>query len=371
MQDAASTITGDQVSILALYLANIYMFNKQFGPVGTPGKSFICYDGTDVSDAAVILDEYDSLTGQIIPYTRIQQRLNLSNYYDQFSRVTPRNFLQNPSDAATILTELNPTFKSNLDILGTGDAIILGSLLRDLGEWVRSNISLGFINISYILFGIDSLFFQLRDVIEFFKPYRARLIPIEMLEFRSRVMNTIIVEDTPPGGKDNPFVVEKYVYDFLTGQACGEPCCADDSTALCSLNPRQFYDCGSWHDIGSVTDICRPLEIDFGEDIHDRLNCIPADLDSTAIVTNCALSETTTTYFIDTTSGDSLVEPENYYQSGGFATFDSEGTFDCTHGFDLVNIQVVEVIDYLLQQNGDLLLQQNGDRIILNKTPLP
>jgi len=376
VQDAASTITGDQVSLLALYLSNVYMFNKQFDPVGTPGKSFLCYDGTDASNAAVILDEFDDITSRIVPYTRIQQVLQRTEYYDQFTRVTPRNFLQNRSDAETLLTALNPTFKNNLDILGTTDDIILGSLLADLGEWVRANISFGFINLSYIIFGIDALFFQLRDIIEFFKPYRARLIPIEMIEFRSRLANTIIVEDTPPGGKDNPFDVEKYIHDFLTGQACGEPCCAGDSTsvidstAVCSLNPREFYDCGSWHDIGSVTDGCREIEIDFGEDIHDYINCVPADLDSTAIVTSFTLTDTTSVYYLDTTSGDTLVEPTNYYQSGGFALFDSEGTFDCTHGFDLVNIEVVDEQDFLIQQNGDFILQQNGDRIQLN-LPIP
>ena len=363
-QDAASTITGDQVSLLALYLSCLYMFNKQFS-VGTPGKSFICYDGTDASNVIQILDEYDTLTGRIEPFTRIQQTLQLTQYYDQFSRVTPRNFLQNSSDAATLLAVLNPTFKNNLDLLGTTDDIILGSLLADLGEWIRANISAGFINISYILFGIDSLFLQLREIIEFFKPYRARLIPIEMIEFRSRLMNTIIVEDTPPGGKDNPFIVEKYIHDFYTGMACGEPCCADDSTALCSLNPRQFYDCGSWHDIGSVTDGCRELEIDYGEDIHDHINCVPA-VDSTAIVTSIINTDTTTVYFIDATTSETIVQPIDYYQSGGFADFDYGGTLDCTHGFDLVNVEVVEVVDYLVQQSGDRILQQNGDGIRLN-----
>jgi len=54
-----------------------------------------------------------------------------------------------------------------------------------------------------------------------------------------------------------------------------------------------------------------------------------------------------------------------YYQSGGFRDFDSEGTFDCTHGFDLVQITVEDVIAYLLQETGFYLLQENGARIIL------
>jgi len=367
VKNAICTVTGDQISLLELYLATIYTFNKDYN-VGTPGKSFLCYDGTS-TDVVEILDIYDKVTGKPDPWTRSSHLVQLYEYYDEFTRVTPRNFLQNRSDAGTVLQLINPTFKSNLDSLGLTNFVVLGSLLADLGEWLRANISFGFINIAYILFGMDALFFQFRDIIEFFKPYRARLIPLEMLEFSKRLFNTIIVEDVGPG--ESITDVEKYIHDFMTGMACGTPCCADDSTALCSLNPREFYDCGSWHDVGSVSDDCRPLEIDFEDHISDHLNCIPADLDSTAIVTSFTLTDTTTTYYIDTTSGESLVEPSNYYQSGGFANFDGGGTLDCTNSFDLVNIEVEDVLDFLIQQNGDFLLQQNGDRIIINRPALP
>ena len=348
-KNAICTVTGDQISILELYLATIYTFNKDYS-VGTPGKSFVCYDGTS-TDSVEILDIYDSLTGKPDPWTRSSHLVQLSDYYDEFTRVTPRNFLQNHSDAGTVLQLINPTFKSNLDGLGLTNFVVFGSLLADLGEWLRANVSFGFINIAYIMFGIDSLFFQFRDIIEFFKPYRARLIPLEMLEFSRRLFNSIIVEDVGPG--ETITDVEKYIYDFMTGMACVEPCCADDSTALCSLNPREFYDCGSWHDVGSVSDDCRPLEIDFGQDFTDHLNCIPADLDSTAIVTSFSLSDTTSVYYLDTTSGDTLVEPADYYQSGGFADFDGGGTLDCTNSFDLINIEVQDIQYFLLQKNCD------------------
>jgi len=359
-KDAISTVTGDQISILSLYLAAIYIFNKEYS-VGTPGKSFVCYDGTS-SDVVTILDEYDSLTGKPNPYTRINQRIKLESYYDTFTRVTPRNFLQNPQDAKVILQALNPDFKHNLDSVALTNFVILGSLLADIGDWLRANISFGFINISYILFGIDSLFFQLRDVIEFFKPYRARLVPLEMVEFSRRLFNTIIVEDQGPG--EEPFDLYENIYDYLVG-ACSTPCCID-STSVCSLNPREFYDCGSWHDIGSVSDFCRPLEIDFEDVYRDQVNCVPADLDSTAIVTNFSLTDTTTVYYLDSTSGDPFIEPEDYYQSGGFALFDSGGQFDCTHGFDLVNIEVVDVRDFMLTQDDEFLTQEDGSRIVLS-----
>jgi len=349
-KDAISTITGDQISVLALYLSCIYIFNQEFS-VGTPGLSFICYDGTSV-DSSIIIDEFDYYNNEK-PGTRAEQRIKLREFYDLFSRIAPRNFLQSPTDAGDVLAVLNAGYKANLDLLVAPRLEILGSLLRDLGEWVRSNISYGFINLSYILLGFDSLASAMGDVVNFWKPYRARLIPLEMLEFKSRLGESIIVEDKGPGESLSDVLID--FHDFYAGMACGEPCClpTQDATAVCSLNPREYYDCGSWHDIGAVTDFCRELEIEYQDIYRSILNCVPADLDSTAIVHSYTISDSTTVYFVDATSTQTVITPTDYYQSGGFATFDSEGTFDCTHGFDLVNIEVIEKFNnYILQEDG-------------------
>ena len=352
-KNAIASITGDQISLLALYLSCIYIFNKEFS-VGTFGKSFICYDGTSTV-SSVILDEFDYYNANK-PTSRADQRIKLREFYDLFSRVTPRNFLQNPTDAGNILAVLNPGYKANLDSLISPTLITLCSLLNDLGEWVRANISFGFMNLSYLLCGFTAFDSSMGDVINFWKPYRARLIPLEMLEFKSRLTESIIVED-----RFDTIDVEPTFHDFLTGDS--EPCCGEDATSCFDattapqFHSRDYYDCGSYHDLGAVTDIPRELFIEIRDNIHDTLNCIPADLDSTAIVTSEVLTDTTSTYFLDTTSGDTLAQLTTYYQSGGFADFDSEGTFDCTHGFDLIEIEMEEtsVPVYLLQEDGGKL----------------
>jgi hypothetical protein len=73
-------------------------------------------------------------------------------------------------------------------------------------------------------------------------------------------------------------------------------------------------------------------------------------------------------------------EEYQYYQSGGFENFDgvpvfdgtayvyvegTEGRFDCTHGFDLVQIEIVDDISFLLQENSDFLLYEDSTRIRL------
>jgi hypothetical protein len=65
------------------------------------------------------------------------------------------------------------------------------------------------------------------------------------------------------------------------------------------------------------------------------------------------------------TTRDPRVLTYDYYQTGGFRDFDSEGTFDCTHGFDHVVITVEDLTNYLLQETGDYLLLEDDFRILL------
>ena len=263
-QDAVITITGDQCSLLTIYLASIYTFNKEY-EVGAPATRFICYDGTN-EDSVDIIEEFRDLTAK--PVTRDQQKSRYLQYLDDFSRDIGENFLQTHSDAGYVLGILNPTVKANLDGLATDNNVVLGTLLRDLGEWVRANISYGFINMSYILFGMDSLFGQLRDVVEFFKPYRARIIPLEMLQLRNRLFNSIIIDDRVE------FDEEVSVYDYLVGDSAA--CCAD-STCSALYSPREYYDCGSYHDIGAVTDIAENVQITMVDDYRDYFRCPSVD----------------------------------------------------------------------------------------------
>lgn len=449
--NALATVTGDQISILELYLACVTYMNKAFAPIGYKGPNFLCYDGTN-TDIVEILDEWDDLTGKQI--TRQQQKENLIEWFDKFTRATPRNFLQEITDAEYYLNQINPTFVNNLNLIGKTNIQILGSLLDDLGLWMRAELSYGFANIAYVIFGIDSLFSQLRDVVEFFKPYRARFIPIEEMQFSNRLTETIIVEDDL-----DSIGVEFFIHDWITGNS--KPCCGDEaidstsidcittdgvttqcgSTVVSSEIPSEFlgawqtttsysvdelvsrfnpstkfvdkficiddhvsnkninqpligtdwalywetyselgcvdttskglyytrdtYDCGSHHDLGAVTDISQELFIQQEEHIHDRLNCVP-NADATAIVAWDTLSDSTSTIqFFDSTSSETITQPVEYYQSGGFAIFDGGGTFDCTHSFDLVQIEVEVIVGNLLTEEGGNILQEDTGGILL------
>ena len=392
--NAEITFIGEIKSLLELYLSIIYMFNNIF----SPGKeqdpcNFLCYDGTSTNYVEIInkfneLSELpihrcdlndlepplptDSTSGLIIPSSYCNDS-KLSQYYDSFTRDSTSNFLVNELSAGIILNNINPTLKTDLD--NTGEPLdVLYSLLKDLANWVRTNIGYGFVNFGFILFGINEFFKTLKPVIEFFKPYRARLLLFESLQIRNRLFNTIAIEDDFNVGLDFTF------HDFITGD--GIPCCINDSTSLpiclndnitkcqrqysgaqqdpinwkdlwssninysindvvasgvisgtqyiciqdhvsdfestkpgygtiwtsmwrlyseivctdstginVSVYSREVFDCGSYFDIGSVTDIPQELFIEVESSIHDHLRC---PVDSSAFI----VSEISNTEYI-------------------------------------------------------------------------
>jgi len=568
-KNAELTILGEIVSLLELYLAAVYKFNEIWS-VGYKGDRFVCYDGSS-SNTIQIISEYDSIVSA--PITRDNIPIKLLQYYDQFTRETPRQFLQNTEDAGIILNIINPALKASLDALPDDDEDVLQSLLKDLGVWVRNNIGFGFVNSGYITFGLKNLFDDLERVIDFFKPYRARLILLEQLKFDNRLFHSIRVEDE----LQSPLPVDIITHDYLTADSI--PCCNEDflvdatsDITLCTdtgvllpdcereyLGPtgdpinftglwregfgyfpddvvigadandyiciashtstdstkpiygsgwatywqkysqiycsdsttghtfysRETYDCGSYHDMGSVTDL-RRVSHNHNSPIFppndttsvlctgvDNVGAIPEELDllpiendfHTEIITrfddrmrcyHCSEVDNEDSYDWDSTSGTWVLNPDSiegcndlgcdnclndgycrwrdsecythsacsdcvddcyskylgydfirppidtegfvnsdwtgeppqfyddtsvtivtdstafhYFQSGGFADFDTGGSFDCTHGFDLVEITIEENLAYILKEDGGYLLQESGFRLQLEEGNIP
>ena len=492
-QNAEVTILGEVTSFLELYLACVYEFQNLWD-VGYKGDRYLCYDG-DSSSPIIITQEYESIIAP--PITRTNTPVKLLEYYDKFTRETPRHFLQNKNDAETILNQMNPALKASLDNLTDSTEDILRSLLKDLGIWVRNNIGFGFVNAGYITFGLINLFDDLKGVINFFKPYRARLILLESLVFNTRLFDSIRIDDEFSMGD-----VNLEFYDFLTGNST--PCCSgefpvDGTSDICyqtgetltactrqygdstgvvnytglwelgksytvndavlgtdgvsdyrctqahvsisqykpesgiswasywvnysqvtcidttgnTFYNRDTYDCGSYHDIGAVTDIAHDthhddgtvlasdVHISFEQHVHDRLRCysctdstgcvdcdifgydclrppidtegyiysdVIADSD-TGVVSAEIRPGVFTTEFIDDATATHVYDSTNftYYQTGGFADFDTGGVFDCTHGFDMVQITIEENLAYLLKEDEGYLLLETGGKIQLEE----
>lgn len=402
LEDNASiTILGETHSLLELYLSAIYTFNKIYD-VGVAGPNYTCYDGTNIITANII-EEFNRITRRPVRrnYDLGTQRgilSGLEEYYDVFSRETPTNFLQNKGDAEYYLNQIDPGLKVSLDSLGEEEQTVLFSLLKDLSVWVRNNIGFGFVNLGFIMFGLDAFFSDLLPVVNFFKPYRARLVLLEALQIKNRLFNTIIEEDS------YDYVLETLVHDYLTGDSI--PCCNEetidstDSNVVCLDSTsdlhysRDTYDCGSYHDIGAVTDLPQELFIHVDQSIHDRFRCYqcPFESDATTVVScqNCpqfpydCLSPRmdgdgfVDGFYVEGTEDDlppvhDQGDVENsfatadvtYYTTGAIPDYDYGGVFDCTHGFDLVQIKMFQDIGILLQENGADLLLEDGGQILL------
>jgi len=430
---AEITYLGENTSMLELYLATIYMFGTLFDcgfdDYLIRPTDFVCYDGTK-SNNIEILTDFDALTkGKVTSREDLKNRNEA--YLELFSRKVSSNFLIDKTTSGTLLNTINPTLKLALDNAGR-PLLALYSLLKDLALWVRANIGFGFVEFGFILFGIQEFFKQLVPMIDFFKPYRARLLLIEKLQVANRLFNTIALADSFTVDSD------QQIHDFLTGD--GKPCCNTDdstctgSTTVCrrefvgtppvsynwrenwetatdysvddavssgvgtqyiciqahtsgtetkpgigmdwalywnlmsnivctdstgvdvSYYARETYDCGSYYDAGAVID---ELLLISEDDIDDHLRCPASD------TTGFVVSEVLLDDIHDSTANPEGISFE-YYQTGGFRDFDVEGRFDCTHGFDLVQITVMEGdVQYLLQENGAYLLQEDYGRIII------
>jgi hypothetical protein len=452
---------GEVRSLLELYLSAVYMFNNQFDAgLSQDPCNFLCYDGTSTI-AADIVDSFDTLTSPPIRRCDLNSNIppftydstsglyipssycansKLAQYYDEFTRASSTNFLVDKTTAGTVLDSINSSLKNELD--NASDPVdVLGTLLYDLANWVRTNIGFGFVNFAFILFGLKEFFSNLVDVINFFKPYRARLLLIEALQIRNRLFNSIVIED------DISTDVNLEVYDYMTGNSIA--CCTSDSTTLpvctgdeitqchrklaitppsstnmrgiwgdgndylindititgsspgdqyiciqahtattatkpgvgsqwtlfwvlysqmvctdttgvnASVYSRETFDCGSYFDIGAVTDISRDVFIQYEEEIHDQLRC-PRD-SSAAVVSEILDVEYysfNTTHMEVGVSSDSIaftdLQPNVNYSIG--ATLRNEGspisiysfivTEKTTAGFTLTFSGIIDSSDY-------------------------
>lgn len=363
---AEITYIGETRSLLELYLSCIYMFNQIFDTGSEEPENFICYDGL-LTDPAQIIEEFNNLTKTRV-ISRDDLKIRNEEYLDLFSRPKSSNFLVNKNSAGNQLQIIAPDIKASLDSAGQ-PLEVLYSLLKDLALWVRANIGFGFVNFGFILFGIQEFFKDLKPIIDFFKPYRARMLLLEALQIRNRLFNTVVVED------ELITEIEHEFHDFATGDSI--PCCnVDDSTCpqsllvcrrefvgppvaynwrglwgnhvhyniddailsggngdyfICiqentsshptkpltgvdwesywrllsriecsvSIEPTPYYsrdtfDCGSYFDIGAVTDIPREVNITTEDDFHISLKCPTGD------TTGYVVSEILNISFLDT-----------------------------------------------------------------------
>jgi hypothetical protein len=233
---------GFSASLLELYLGFIYGFNLLYPKTADSSDSLLFYDNSNLIDYDDIILLYDTITSRTNLNTRdeIKTNQNLLNSY--FTRLKTNNFLTDLDTAGNILEVLNPDLKKYLTFT---EITILNNLLKLLSSWIKKNINEEFSNLPTIVFGF-SFYEDVIKAINFFKPYRARLISIEHnFIIDNPLQDTVIADDFIE------FVETENFVDFDTANSI--PGYENDITVK-KYYSRNNYDTGSYFDIGAAID---------------------------------------------------------------------------------------------------------------------
>jgi len=374
-----------EASVLELYLVCIHTYYRHYGTeleikhptdsvwdttsqLGDHGRDYLCYDGTDASYMNIINDfetyiekghqKYVSCVDVPIEIecyeetglTRDELKENQEYFYDNFTRLADGNFLKNEKIAGIILKAINPELFQRVNDLYDikPDTIILGNLLEDLMKWVSSYASIALPHLNFVLFGTSEFKRLMNPLIDFFKPYHARLLGYDLAFIHDdRNSESVIVEDNVINS------IEEVIHDWDTCNS--KPCCNDTCSEATpdSFYSRDTYDCGSFYDIGGA---CDGRDNSFVTEIEDHiiepLNCLTgftviADYENPAHpdYQKDAYVETSYTGGIIDINTDIDNQPLYYEaQSGNMMDFDCDGCFDGQYGSDVCMIQVIDSV---------------------------
>jgi len=230
--------------------------------------------------------EFEALVN-IRPESREERKAKLEIFKENWSRVfNSPPYQVDPDAAEAILNAINPALKADIDSwFDAGeDATLIEYLFTDLHQWILEHFG-AYPNIGGATAGIP---FLIKQVIDFFKPYRARLAFFESaLVFDDALFDSVILDDS------SSMIIYQTVVDTPAADStscCAYPYITCDSTAGLYYS-RRTYDCGSYYDTGIADDL-DDMRLTVRQDVHDFYMCLPDgsavvdfDFDSTTTIT--------------------------------------------------------------------------------------
>ena len=385
-QNAFISTIGSYASFLELYLSMVYIFNSRNKTRTIEPERYAHYfeDPTGNYDQIMTdfyelhvdgyYEEYDPGSGTSIKrkLDREHRELELNKWYANFSRQFTLSFIQQPEDVGIILSQLNPQLKNRLDeIIDIYPFVdLLGPFLYDFQVWITSYLGNTSANLAFLVLGEEEIVRQLSPIIDFFKPYHARLIALDMAFTINDRLNDSILMDDPH--------VEQIVETTWDYASCdGDPCCDDDNECeTCNEcgdyednvyidaelrgkrhYSRARYDCGSCYDIGVACD-CKPeaIKVTINDIIKTKFTCrntlyTDEPFETISFVEVGGVWQTIRT---PVTPNERLLDEEfvetidystayNYMiSSGGFTQFDCGSCFDSNYGNDVCQILIID-----------------------------
>jgi len=237
----------------------------------TEVDNFICYDGTGTYTLDSVTTEYNSFVG--VKPDRSVRNDTIDLLYDQFTRLENIDFINIEGGSGAYLSRLNNSFKEEIDIYfegNRGDECV-SYLISDLGNYYKANIDKSYSPLG--MFILDFGAFQkqfINDVINFFKPYHARMqFSEKFISIGNKLEESIYTDDE----FDYP-IYEININDFCTGD--GHPSFYDDTHPTDNYYSREHYDSTAYFDSGALFDNLN-LSMDIEMTVNDRLNYYPSD----------------------------------------------------------------------------------------------
>lgn len=214
------------VSLLELWLGCTYTFQRLYNATGTKNDSkYLIYQGTK-TDIQDMVDEWNDLI-QIAPTKAIRDARYLQwtqLFTDDINNCFLKDALAGSDiNASAKLQLINSELKSVLDdwfIASKGEKVC-AILLKDLASWISENVGPDYPNIAAIMLGFATLT-EIMEVINFFKPYRARLSVLEMAYLIENPLADSLIIDNPR----TELTDKETIVDFVTGDSAA--CAAED-----------------------------------------------------------------------------------------------------------------------------------------------
>jgi len=169
--------------ILDVYVGTIYAFERMFGYGSTTTFTrYNCYNGSldYIGDPPLpqnlsnLTKVYEDLISR--PISRLDRDTRLVELINSWTRPLSQNFLNSINASEPFLEALNPNFKAVIDSwFDVGDqSYLITYLIGTLDNWIRLNIDSKSPSLVITMLGLGFRD-ELMNIINFFKPYRARL----------------------------------------------------------------------------------------------------------------------------------------------------------------------------------------------------
>jgi len=204
-------------SILDLFLSFIYLFNSIYPKTSdTLDTKILVYNGNmnDVLYSDIIKLYKTLISRDNNSSSRAELLANRILFNNTFSRLRTTDFLVGLNTAGTILEILNPELKEEIDanISVNNETIIINILTKDLSSWVIENIS-SYFPLDISTYGFSSLEY-ITEIINFFKPYRARIKNLEQVYVLNNPLeDSLLVDD------ELVSLLEETIVDFDTANS--------------------------------------------------------------------------------------------------------------------------------------------------------